>query len=486
VLEGGAGNDILIGGLGKDSFDGGTGIDQVDYSLTTTRVMLTLRGASDGVAVVSGTAERLRGIESASGGTGADILNGDGAANRLSGNAGDDLLDGGAASDVLLGGTGGDSLIGGAGNDHADGGAGNDVLDGGVGDDVLMGGAGDDVFIGGPGADSIDGGFNGDGPDSDTVDYSNATIRIVASLRPGQVADVQIGSVGNTVRWVENITGGAGHDQLTTTFEFGDVSGGGGNDKLHGGSDGVVEGGEGNDTLSAEDDGYGLAQLFGGSGDDFLTGNQSSVRLHDGGSGRDTVDLGVGEGAERYQAVTAVLDGSNSVTVQVGGGSLRLRSIENVRTGDGIDNLTGDASANTFWTGAGADVLKGGAGADRFWAGLGSDEMWGEAGADTFVFANASDSRGSHVDLIRTWDQADLIDLKLIDADLTAAGDQDFQFLGKGTADQNIGLGQIKYYHLDGYTFVVAGHTDDNLADFKLRMEGIRTLTQDDFLGLSS
>ena len=71
------------------------------------------------------------------GGFGKDVLNGD---------EGNDILDGGWDNDVLSGGNGNDQLWGDWGNDQLSGGAGDDRLVGGLGKDILWGNAGADRF----------------------------------------------------------------------------------------------------------------------------------------------------------------------------------------------------------------------------------------------------------------------------------------------------------------------------------------------------
>ena len=87
-------------------------------------------------------------IENATGGSGADAINGNSLNNILTGNAG---------NDSIFGNDGNDSLYGGAGNDILNGGAGVDLLMGGAGNDTLVGGAANDVFYftGGSGKDTV-------------------------------------------------------------------------------------------------------------------------------------------------------------------------------------------------------------------------------------------------------------------------------------------------------------------------------------------
>jgi VCBS repeat-containing protein len=82
---------------------------------------------------------------------------------KLRGTKGDDVLTGSNFSDKIHGGKGNDKLFGLAGNDVLDGGKGNDTLDGGPGCDLLIGGSGSDVLQGGEGDDTLYGDNPGKG-----------------------------------------------------------------------------------------------------------------------------------------------------------------------------------------------------------------------------------------------------------------------------------------------------------------------------------
>jgi hypothetical protein len=87
------------------------------------------------------------------GGAGNDILVGGAARNLLAGGSGDDRIWGNSSHDVLVGGSGNDTLDGGSGNDVLLGQAGADGLSGGTGNDTLQGGADSDVLYGQAGRD---------------------------------------------------------------------------------------------------------------------------------------------------------------------------------------------------------------------------------------------------------------------------------------------------------------------------------------------
>ncbi len=78
-------------------------------------------------------------------------------------------------------------------------------------------------------------------------------------------------------------------------------------------------------------------------------------------------------------------------------------------------------------------TLLGGSGEDWFFASLGRDIMTGGFGNDTFAFAGVTKSAVGRTicDVINDFVSGqDVIDLHLIDASTTQAGNQDFSFIG--------------------------------------------------------
>jgi Ca2+-binding RTX toxin-like protein len=274
-LEGGTGDDLLRGGGGADVLDGGAGIDTADYGDRANSVVVTLAGGAQSVVKVKGINEdTIRNIESLIGGSGNDTFTGDGLANRLAGGAGDDMLKGGGGADVLDGGAGIDTanyadktasvvvaLTGAAvasvtvdgviedtisNIENLIGGSGDDVLTGDSLANRLEGGAGDDVLTGGGGKDVLDGGAG-----IDTASYSDKTASIVVTLNGATTAVVKVNGVTeDTIRNIENVTGGFGNDVLTGDSMGNRLEGGAGNDVLKGGGGAdVLHGGAGADTF---------------------------------------------------------------------------------------------------------------------------------------------------------------------------------------------------------------------------------------------
>jgi Ca2+-binding RTX toxin-like protein len=130
----------------------------------------------------------------------------------------------------------------------------------------------------------------------------------------------------------------------------------------------------------------------------------------------------------------------------------------------------------------GADTLIGGGGEDILVGGLGADRMKGGADADVFVYFALADSRGKAIDVIRGWDAADAIDLSFVDANPGKAGTQHLTFGGLIAAGDPVGNDMVQYYRKGGDTYVVADVNGDGTADFLVRIVGVVTLDEPDFV----
>lgn len=107
----------------------------------------------------------------------------------------------------------------------------------------------------------------------------------------------------------------------------------------------------GNDKITGTSKQYN--DLYGGAGDDQITGNKGDDDLY-GGTGNDSLKGGAGNDW---------MDG-----------------------GEGNDTLKGDAGDDVLYGGEGNDILDGGAGADWLIGDLGTDTLKGGSGADKFHF----------------------------------------------------------------------------------------------------
>lgn len=215
-------------------------------------------------------------------------------------------ITGSNGNDVLNGSPNGEQLLGLDGNDILNGNGGDDFLDGGPGVDILNGGDGDDTLRGGPGADTINGGAG-----IDTATYSGSANSVAVNLN---LATAQSGgdAEGDILTSIENVTGSSGDDTITGNA-----------------GDNIIRGGPGADTLN------------GGAGSDNLS--------YQGSSGAVTVNLA------NNTASGGDAEGDS------------ISNFENVRGGNGNDNLTGSSAvASIMEGGPGADTITGNANVGGF------------------------------------------------------------------------------------------------------------------------
>ena len=201
----------------------------------------------------------------------------------VDGAAGDDLLTGGLGPDALLGGRGRDRLRGRGGNDRLFDSSSPQPVRGGTqsptsgGSDVFFGG----ILASGRGGDSFDGGSG-----NDTISYEGRRARLRIDLATGAPVAGARGE-RDSVRRVENATGGAGADRIAGNRRRNRLLGeapppvggpGGGGDR--------IAGRRGADSLAG---GAGRNVLSGGSGDDAIALGVSGRERVFCGAGRDSV-----------------------------------------------------------------------------------------------------------------------------------------------------------------------------------------------------
>lgn len=236
----------------------------------------------------------------------------------------------------------------------------------GDGDDSLASGVGGTVD-GGPGADLLD----VTGSQGAAVTYADHTDGVTVRLN-GIADDGAPGEGDNVIGPVTGITGGSGNDDLQAGEHASGLFGGVGDDTLTGSPEGdTINAGDGNDTVA------------GGDGDDHLTG----------GAGAD--DLGGGDGFDEasYVGSTAPLTLSIGDGANDGGAGENddiREDVEALAGGSGNDVLTGTAGPNRLIAYGGQDVLRGGAGPDELIGWDDDDELDAGPGPDR-VRAGASD-----------------------------------------------------------------------------------------------
>lgn len=116
-LNGGRGDDVFRGGddAGDDHYIGGAGVDAISYAGAAAGVIVNLqtgKARSSGAADAAGIGmDRLQSVENANGGAWDDDLVGSPQANVLAGDDGDDRLNGLRGVDTCSGGLGADHFI---------------------------------------------------------------------------------------------------------------------------------------------------------------------------------------------------------------------------------------------------------------------------------------------------------------------------------------------------------------------------------------
>jgi Ca2+-binding RTX toxin-like protein len=191
--------------------------------------------------------------------------------------------------------------------------------------------------------------------------------------------------------------GGAGNDTLTGGSGNDELFGGSGNDTLLGkGGNDLLFGGSGNDTLIG---GTGDDQMFGESGNDRMIWNPGEgTDLMEGGDGNDTAEVNGGNGAETFSLVA---NGSRVRFDRLTPApfSLDIGTTENfvLNMNGGDDVFTaGNGLANliqvTVDGGAGNDTITGGDGNDTLLGGDGNDVIAGGRGNDLLIGGAGDDT----------------------------------------------------------------------------------------------
>jgi Ca2+-binding RTX toxin-like protein len=324
-----------------------------------------------------------------------------------------------------------------------------DQIYGLAGNDTLVGFGGADLLEGGAGADQL---FGSNG--FDYASYKGSAAGVSISL--GQFYAAFGDAAGDHLYSIDGLRGSAFADGLMGDDLRNVIYGGGGNDELGGLG--------GNDTL------------YGDGGNDALDGHAGNDQLR-GGDGNDLLDSGVGDddlrGGAGIDTALFSSDGAsaNGVTVNlnegVAGGSFVGRDLLFE-----IENVTGTASP---------DQIVGNGGANRLDGSHGADVLVGNGGADRFAYEQRDDSLSAAPDQIRDFShsQGDRIDLRILDANEQATGDQAFQFVGQA---QFMAAGQLRFYQQNGDTVVEANTYGTAGAEMKIVLDPLVSLQATDFV----
>ena len=167
------------------------------------------------------------------------------------------------------------------------------------------------------------------------------------------------------------VLAGPGWDQVTVNANVDlpvELYGGTGNDILTGGSGSdLLDGGAGNDTLTGR---MGADQLLGGPGNDslFQFSNFSQQKL------TDTQVTGTGTDTHQDIENFELKGGPGNNTIDASQFSL---SSVTIIGGDGDDILKGGSQSDSIYGGSGNDTLYGNGGKDHLWGGDDLDQLWG-------------------------------------------------------------------------------------------------------------
>jgi Ca2+-binding RTX toxin-like protein len=259
-----------------------------------------------------------------------------GADDLFTGQNGVDNVDGGSANDRLNGAGGADRLRGeGSGpdedprhNDRINGGPGADRIEGGIGDDIVSGGDGDQD------TDSASGDRITGGPGVDRLSYARRT-RGVNVRQDGVANDGQSGE-GDNVRQVEDLTGTPFTDTLRAPFDTTQfparIRGNGGRDTVVGGIGGdelrgrTVVGDPVKGNQGGDDDIFATRTAHGNGGDDNIRGGDGFQQLF-GDAGRDELNA--------FDGFDTVSGGSGSDEIRAASDDTRdLISCDRLATSD--------------------------------------------------------------------------------------------------------------------------------------------------------
>ncbi len=313
------------------------------------------------------------------------------------------------------------------------------------GSDLINGGAGNDWLIGYGGKDTLDGGAG-----SDTADYSDKTTDVVVNLNKSANATVYVnGAAEDTIKNIENITGGSGADQLTGDALTNTFIGGSGNDVIDGGADtaaDIIDGGAGTDTIS-------FASITGTTGVTFALGTYNA--------------------SNKATAQTVAKIGATSTD--------KVSNVENITGSKNADVLAGNDSNNVISGGAGADTLTGGKGLDKLYGGI------NDGVKDIFDFNAANESTSAAMDLIYDFvSSKDKIDL----SSMTPSTNNKGAFLNNpatalGTTYKANSVWITKYDTsgtANDYVIVSADLNGKAGADFAVKLIGINNIVTADIL----
>jgi hypothetical protein len=313
---------------------------------------------------------------------------------------------------------------------------------------------------------------------------------------------VQLGHGDNTVVNSGTIGGGVlGGDGVDTLMNFaivadvtksgtivGPISLGDGNDTVVGGGNPeFVRDGNGADivTLGGGNDSYSALGSTGGDGTDTIRAGAGSDNYF---AGLATTNCAINLDTVAHDLTgisssAALVAANTAIGTEIGTPKDAIFGFENASTGIANDVIYGSAAGNRldasngndFLAGFGGnDSLNGGNGNDDLIGGSGKDQLTGGAGSDNFHYLALSDSGITTAtrDLIADFEPGiDLIDLHLIDANKTTAGDDAFNFIGNNTPFAVGAAGQLHAFWTAIGQIVEGDVNGDAKPDFSIQLQ---------------
>lgn len=418
------------------------------------------------------------------GGPTGQRINGNDDPNTLTGGDFNDIIDGRGDVDLLIGGLGGDTYIFDNEDDRA----------------IELAGEGIDKIISSARLNAQVAGFE----NIEIFELSGTANRLFGNDADQElIGNPEVGTSVFAFDGDDRLIGGIGNDRLNGGNGDDELIGGDGNDRLDGGAGAdFMRGGLGNDTYFVNDPGDVVSEFNREDGIDQVRSRINftlsfafeNLRL------QGTANEGTGNSADNTiftVAPNSILrglggndnlrgsNGDDQLFGDDGNDAINGRSGNDViEGGRGNDFIRGRSGEDEIFGGEGVDLIIGGRDNDFLSGGAGQDELKGEGGADTFAFADGDFAglTAEAADRITDFNQVedDVIDLADVDAITGTAEDDAFTFIADaaftGTA------GELRFEQVDGNTMVFMDTDGDGAADHAIRLDGLITLTEADFV----
>ena len=155
---------------------------------------------------------------------------------------------------------------------------------------------------------------------------------------------------------------------------------------------------------------------------------------------------------------------------------------------DGSTISNSNPGSTTLYGSSGAELFGSeGSSETNFVGGYGRQLTFGGRGANIFTYLSPANSTAADPDLVYSFDPAkDVIDLSQIDADLTAAGVQNFTFIGTNAFTSAGAEVRYQLNTANDTTLVQATLAGDTTPDLQIQISGLVPLTASNFALTSS